>query len=136
MMKIKSLISDFTLSVIPPTIVFIVFMLRVQILPSQRELDVLAHFLGGLSIAWMGMILWERWRKRKILPPNIPSILRDYAILSHVAVIGILWEFMEWWFDHYLGWYMQASLADSMGDLLMDIIGGLAFIIVYRLIRR
>jgi hypothetical protein len=136
MKKIKSLMRDFAISIVPPAAVFFLFMIRVRIMQSHRELDTMAHFLGGLSIAWMGIILWERWRKQKILPPKIPAIFRDYAILSHVAVIGVLWEFMEWWFDHYLGWYMQASLGDTMGDLSMDLLGGLAFVLIYRSMRR
>jgi uncharacterized membrane protein YjdF len=135
MTKFKALITDIAVSLVPPIVVLLVFLLRIGFLTSLRELDVYVHFFGGLSIAWMGAILWARWLKRSVIPSGVPRLLRDYIILSHVAIIGVCWEFMEWILDHRLGWGMQASLGDTLNDLLMDLLGGIVLIVIYRIIR-
>ena len=79
--------------------------------------------------------------KFKILSDSLILQLPYYPItalitLSFVALIGVFWEFFEFFYDifissrGYLG-FMQLSAADMIGDLFFDLSGGLTFSIIY-----
>jgi hypothetical protein len=103
-------------------------------LPARFEFDVLAHVLGGVAIAWTGMILLERWRRRGWITLR-PFVLRDFVVFSNVALIGVVWEFWEFIMQATTGDIYQPSIADTMNDLLMDLIGGVLLIVTYHIIR-
>ena len=132
---IVTLLADIGVSIIPPVIVLALQYVRMFALPSRSEFDVLAHLLGGFAIAWMAMILLERWRRRDWIT-LYPFIFRDYIVFSTVALIGVIWEFWEFVMQAVTGDLYQPSIADTMNDLLMDLIGGILLIISYRVIRR
>lgn len=122
------------MSIIPPTIVLILQNVRMYTLPARFEFDVLAHVLGGVAIAWTGMILLERWRRRGWITLR-PFVLRDFVVFSNVALIGVVWEFWEFIMQATTGDIYQPSIADTMNDLLMDLIGGVLLIVTYHIIR-
>lgn len=132
---VKTLAGDMRNALIPPTIVFCLFIIRVLYLPAWYQLDVGAHFLGGFSIAWMTMILWERWLQHGWIS-KAPQWQRDYTVWASVGIVGIAWEFFEFLMEVWLGWVMQPSIADTMNDLLMDLCGGLLFLFLYRISRK
>jgi len=58
---------------------------------------------------------------------KLPQSLRFFCIVALVMAVGVLWEFHEFVFDHFLSaMKFQGDLADTMKDLLMDTVGGLA----------
>lgn len=124
-----------TLSLIPPTTVLVIHLIRYQIRPDLPILDVVAHFFGGLAIAWMGIILVRGLRDINDIPPETPHWLTDYAVLGTVFIAGVLWEFMEWGADTFLGTHSQFTIPETMGDLLMDFLGGLLFLLIVVAIR-
>jgi len=91
---------------------------------SVPGVDVLLHFLGGAwaAIAFFmlcghlfdGRIFSNTWESSKILLLSI----------SFAAFVGVLWEFHEFILSSVFGAYLQPSLPDTLGDLLMDILGG------------
>ena len=135
MKNIRLLIVDFAHALVPPVIVFVLFLLRVFFIRGLEQLDVLAHFSGGFSIAWMAMILWNRWKDRGWILTKTPKWLRDYAVWGTVGLVGIAWEFFEFTMDVWLGWMMQPSIADTMNDFFMDLLGGVLFLILFRIFR-
>jgi hypothetical protein len=126
-------IGDILRSVIPPAVVFFLFVLRIAFLPKSEELDMVAHFAGGFSIAWMAMILWQRWTMHGWIPRTVPLWIRNYAVWGSVALVGIFWEFLEFGLDLFLGWTAQPSVADTMNDFFMDLSGGVLFLILFSL---
>ncbi len=61
--------------------------------------------------------------------------------LSFVALIGVFWEFFEFFYDilissrGYSG-FMQLGAADSLGDLFFDLLGGSVFFVIYKIFRK
>ena len=134
MSDIDLAIRDIGIAVIPPTIVVVLQYARVFLLPGQSGFDVLAHFLGGFAVAWMSMVILERWRRRKWITIR-PFIFRDYIVFSSVALIGVIWEFWEFIMQFLTGDMYQPSIADTMNDLFMDLCGAIVLIIAYRILR-
>ncbi len=86
--------------------------------------DALLHGLGG---AWIAYITWRLSRQ-----PGTIKIRDALFILGIVALVGVSWEFLEFLYDQIAtsrSWelpLLQQSLADTLSDLLMDILGGIA----------
>lgn len=96
--------------------------------------DMSLHFLGGFFVA---MLMFYYLAEMK---PS--SNLKNYlTIVGAVTFIGVVWEFAE-----YLGSqilidplykyvqvkaYFIGDLDDTINDLLMDILGALAFLAVF-----
>jgi len=85
--------------------------------------DIPAHFLGG---AWAGtFVVWVWMRGREM-----PSLA---VCITGVLAIGIAWEFLEM----SIGMMeFPADALDSMKDLAMDALGGLAAWFLARRITR
>lgn len=139
----KPFLTHLAISMMPPFTVLILQMARVQFFPGHGELDNVAHFFGGFSIAWMFTIIVHALREqphllwgRAIIPSPTPTWLTDFTVWGTVALVGIAWEFFEFSMDVIYGFHMQPSLADTMGDLLFDLSGGLLFLLIYRLVIR
>lgn len=98
--------------------------------------DVFMHFAGGLAMAVLGFAMWDSL-VRSVTFTNKNPWLKDgftaFCILGFVALIGIGWEWFEYGFDAVaavrLSWGLaQTSLADTMADLFLDLLGGLAVV--------
>lgn len=94
------------------------------------------HFAGGAAVAWISWMLWRRWESRGWIAERSPFLLKGLTVWGTVALIGIGWEFMELGFDTFLGTRMQFSIPETMGDLFMDLAGGLFIILFLQLARR
>lgn len=85
------------------------------------DYDVLMHFLGGCAIA----VSWTVVRRE--LGVREPWLYGVVTTVAMVALAAALWEFLEFIMDN-IGWNFdglnQPSLADTMLDLLMGILGG------------
>ncbi len=94
-------------------------------------LDIFMHILGGIWVAFI-FFYWffERdgfLHKKNGFWPNL------ILCLSFVALIGVLWEFYEFFFDYFVLTQHQQSLADTMKDLFNDLSGGFLVSIYYLL---
>lgn len=128
-----NLLRDLSLSLLPPLAVVILQLIRMQLFPAAMELDMFAHALGGASIAWMGTILWTRSQQQKRIPAKIPTWIAAWCIFGLVLFASIAWELFEFAMEHTTGWLFQPSLADTMNDFVMDMLGGITFIgIMYK----
>lgn len=100
-------------------------------------LDMPMHFLGGF---WVAMFFL--WFSNKYFP-NIFSenLFLLVSALSFVALIGVFWEFYEFFYDIFISsrgysgslGSMQLSAADTIKDLFFDLLGGSALLAVYKL---
>lgn len=99
--------------------------------------DVFMHFGGGVAMGILAFALWDhviRGVSFSVKKPWLKDAFNAFCILGFVALIGIGWEWFEYLFDAFLqarlSWGLaQTSLADTMADLLFDLLGGLAVIL-------
>ncbi len=98
-------------------------------------LDIPMHFFGGF---WTAMFFL--WFSSKYFSNFFPKKLEEIIlILSFVALIGVFWEFYEFFSDilfsskGYFG-IMQLGAADTIKDLFFDLFGGSVFLLIYQLI--
>jgi len=90
-------------------------------------LDIPMHFLGGVAITYF---FGQAFRAAV----EMDFLGRPSAILDRVTVFAltcsstVFWEFAEFLSDHYLGTHAQKGLEDTLGDMLLGILGGLAFL--------
>lgn len=91
--------------------------------------DILTHITASIVLALLiALILpsMSRW-----LPlVQIPGSLVPVATLTCLMSLGVIWEMVEFGFDISLGTRMQYSLQDTVFDLTLDLLGGLAVTIL------
>ena len=121
---LESVLIDLAKIVWPPAIVFILQVCRVLFFPLLFQLDMVAHFFGGLAIAWATTTLFGVLRKRKIITASPQFPLFAYSLITTVALIGVLWEFMEFVFLRDALARLRLDLyQDTISDLALDILG-------------
>ena len=109
---------------LPPIIIFLFHVIMIAVFNIYTifpAFDIPMHFLGGLSIGVSAIILLNIF-KSKITTPKWFLFL---WIISLTVMIAVLWEFAEFTADYFFQTQMQLSLADTMGDLLMGMLGGM-----------
>ena len=88
--------------------------------------DIPMHFSGGVAIAFFisrcfAMLPRENVKRSRLI------LLELVLIVSLTATAAVFWEFAEFITDHWLGTDLQISLANTMQDQAMGILGALAF---------
>ncbi|MFA5945446.1 MAG: hypothetical protein WC802_00850 [Patescibacteria group bacterium] len=95
--------------------------------------DIPMHFLGGASIAVMGLVAWDMglgYGKRSL--SSIPFLVKTVAVIGFVAIVGIVWEWYEFIHDFARAFTQvvftpaQPSIGDTMKDLFFDLFGAMA----------
>ncbi|MBI4095024.1 MAG: hypothetical protein HY435_02430 [Candidatus Liptonbacteria bacterium] len=96
--------------------------------------DIPMHLAGG---AWVGLLFFylfeERWG---ILTDRISAPARIIFSLGFAALVGVLWEFYEYFADvfilkKYTIFSAQPGLVDTLQDLLNDLIGAVAVAVLW-----
>lgn len=94
-----------------------------------------AHFLGGF---FMAAFMWQ------YLGDSLPKdkLKNVLVMVGVVSFIGVVWEFAEYIANQTLieplykyfqiKAYFMGDLGDTMNDLLMDILGALSLISIFR----
>ncbi|MBI2443720.1 MAG: hypothetical protein HYV42_00565 [Candidatus Magasanikbacteria bacterium] len=88
--------------------------------------DIPLHFLGGLSIACGARRVWEVLRRERVLTSSSKLAL-GYVMVATVALVAVLWEGYEFFWDLTFGTYYQKSNFDTSKDLLLGLAGGLVY---------
>ena len=109
-------------------------------------LDVVLHFLGGL---WLAVLGWWYLFAYKYFPEiksrgfsgdliSGTGWILVVGLISFAVFAGVLWEFFEFLVDKFITGknyidLLQRGVIDTMKDLLMDLLGGLAvgFLFLY-----
>ncbi|MBP9748652.1 hypothetical protein KBD18_00450 [Patescibacteria group bacterium] len=121
---LKGVLIDLVKIFWPPAVVFILQVCRVLFFPLLFRLDMVAHFFGGLAIAWAATTLFGVLRKRKIITTSPQFPLFAYSLITTVALVGVLWEFMEFVFLRDALARLRLDLYhDTINDLALDILG-------------
>jgi hypothetical protein len=93
-------------------------------------LDIPMHFLGGMAIAWF-------FGHAYLAAEELDLLGRPAAILYRVTVFAltgsttVFWELVEFLSDRYAGTHAQKGLEDTLGDMLVGILGGLAVAVLF-----
>jgi hypothetical protein len=91
------------------------------------NLDILFHYIGGLSIAYTSARILSYLGKEKIsTTPNKAVFL--VLIFSLTATATVLWEFAEFIGDQFMNTNIQISLANTMQDQFMGLLGGATWV--------
>lgn len=88
-------------------------------------LDVPMHFLGGMAIAWFFRHAYRAAEELGLLG-RPAAILGPVMVLALTGTTTVFWEFAEFLSDRYAGTHAQKGLEDTLGDMLVGLLGGLA----------
>lgn len=91
--------------------------------------DTIAHFTSGALIAFMAFIVIYVLDKYWYGLTMDTYVMAFFVVITAMA-IGVVWEFMEWTADLYLGAWSQRGNQDTMGDLLVDTLAAIVVAVV------
>lgn len=109
-----------------PAIVLFVHLIASKVLNLYLifpNLDIPFHYIGGLSIASTSAQILTYLEKEKI-STAVNRALFLVLIFSLTATSTVFWEFAEFIADQLLDTNIQISLANTMQDQLIGILGG------------
>ena len=96
------------------------------------SIDIPMHLLGGAFVATFFLWLTEKYPGQWQVSRNF--FVRATIFLSFTALVGVLWEFSEFiygFFASYRAWHIAGGdVTDTVTDLLNDLLGGLAVVVV------
>ena len=94
------------------------------------NLDIPFHYLGGLAIAYTSAQILSYLEKEKISTP-LNKVVFLVLLFSLTATATVFWEFAEFIGDQLLGTNIQISLANTMQDQFMGLLGGVTWMFIY-----
>ena len=115
-----------------PTIVYLVHVV-VRTLGGYEifpDIDIPFHYLGGLSIAYSCARVLSYLESEKLTA----ALHRGYFLLllfSITATVAVFWEFAEFLSDRILNTSLQPSIANTMQDQFLGILGGGTWALIY-----
>ena len=90
-------------------------------------IDIPMHVLGGVFIAYSFSLTVTYFQKRKILS-ELNVLSRSVFLFALTSLATVIWEFGEFALDSLFATLAQASLADTMLDMLLGLVGGAVLI--------
>ena len=94
------------------------------------NLDIPFHFAGGLAIAYTSSQILAYLEKEQVIVMLPPALLLLFAF-SLTAAATVFWEFAEFGADQLFKINVQISLANTMQDQFMGILGGVMWLLIY-----
>lgn len=90
-------------------------------------LDIPLHFLGGLWVYLFARALGIRFGLE--INSQFKELAKLTFFMGAVLFVGVFWEFWEFILDRYIihnGYsYFPGAYEDTLGDLVLDLLGGL-----------
>ena len=125
-------ISKFVSFFMFPTTVLLAHLIASQVLNLYKifpNLDIPFHYIGGLSIAYTSAQFLSYLEKEKI-STILNKVIFLILIFSLTATATVFWEFAEFIGDQLLSTNIQISLANTMQDQFMGILGGATWVVI------
>jgi hypothetical protein len=116
-----------------PLLVLLIHALGAAFLGHPRGLDPFMHLAGGFSVAYF---LRQAHHAFLGSTGNLPTLMTLLIIFNATCTVALFWEFGEFLSDEFLGTHVQASLAETMVDLLVGAGGALTYVSASLLSRR
>lgn len=93
--------------------------------------DVPLHLAGSIALAVSYQLVLQRLQQSGSLT-RLPAFVILPFVIAAVVTTGVLWEFLEFLADvAYPALQMQVSIANTMGDLALDLAGGLLGVLFF-----
>jgi hypothetical protein len=108
---------------------FYIVGLALQLFKRFPSLDIPTHFLGGVVITYFYR---AAIRHSQELVGEIPLPIQVLLAFTCTGTTTIFWEFYENTFDFLFGTQMVRGLEDTITDLFVGLLGGLALSVFYR----
>ena len=94
---------------------------------THQWVDIPLHIAGG---AWVAFVFFYFQRRHILLFSALPFWFSLLMVVGFVMLVGVAWEWLEFGFDYFFAKdnfliCAQLGLADTMGDLVMDLLGGM-----------
>ncbi|MHC4641066.1 MAG: hypothetical protein ACYS32_05430 [Planctomycetota bacterium] len=123
---IKKLVSFFAL----PTLLFCFHLVMVflGLYKAHPWIDIPMHVLGGVFIAYSFSLAVTYFQAGKILS-ELNVISRIVFLFALTSLATVIWEFGEFTLDFFFDTVAQASLADTMLDMFLGLVGGAVLIV-------
>lgn len=115
-----------------PTVVYLVH-LGVKAMGLYNmfpNVDIPFHYLGGLSIAYTCAQLLGYLESERVTPVLHKALFLLF-LLSITATVAVFWEFAEFLSDQFLATNLQPSIANTMQDQFLGILGGGTWALIY-----
>ena len=115
-----------------PMIVLLAHLMASKVLNLYMKvpnLDILSHYVGGLSIAYASAKILSYLEEEKIIN-RLNILIFLTLIFSLTATAAVFWEFAEFIGDQLFKTNIQISLANTMQDQLMGILGGSTWVFI------
>jgi hypothetical protein len=91
-------------------------------------LDIPMHFFGGMAIAFFFSRAYRVAEEMDFL--GRPSaILFPVAVFALTCTAAVFWEFAEFLSDRFFNTQMQDGLEDTLFDMFLGIVGGIALLV-------
>jgi hypothetical protein len=94
------------------------------------NMDIPFHYLGGFSIAYTSAQILSYLEKEKITPRLNRGIFM-VLMISLTATAAVFWEFAEFTGDQLFNTNIQISLANTMQDQFLGVLGGMTVVVMY-----
>ncbi len=92
------------------------------------SVDIPLHFFGGLAIAFFVSGTISVFTERRIIQSPEP-VIRFLLMFGLTCAAAMFWEFAEWTADHTIGTTCQLGLDDTVGDMVVGVLGGMSLAI-------
>lgn len=115
-----------------PLVVFFTHLFSSRVLNAYEiypHLDIPMHFAGGCAIAFFVSKCFQVLPRNYVKKSRV-NILEILLIGSITVSVAVFWEFAEFLFDLSFGTNIQISLANTIQDLIMGLLGALAIIVI------
>ncbi len=103
------------------------FSLGLGLYDHVPSLDIAMHLAGGMTVAYSFGVLLDLLEAHRLIGFG-HELVRAFVIASLVTSAATGWEFVEFLCDRFAGTRAQLGLQDTLGDILVGILGGLAFL--------
>lgn len=130
MLKLKKFLSY----LIIPVFFFLFHLFLYLVLDIYKRLpgfSNIMHFLGGVILAITFFSFLNYLQREGDLKIN--KLMNFIFVISLVISVAVFWEFYEFVMDYFFNVNWQISVADTMGDLALGIIGGITVTLVFLL---
>ena len=116
-----------------PILVYLVHLVAREVLHLYAlypNVDMPFHYIGGFSIAYTASLILSHLESEKITTP-LNRVIFLVLLLSLTTTIAVFWEFAEFISDQMLGTHLQPSIANTMQDQFLGILGGGTWALIY-----
>lgn len=114
-----------------PIAVFLAHEICAHVVDGYRRwppVDIPLHLAGGFAVAFFISGSVRTFGDRGLVRHPDP-VIHLAVVFGMTCAAALFWEFAEWTADHTIGTSCQLSLNDTMGDLLVGVLGGLLFMV-------